>query len=102
MAQAVEALDNLIREGRSHGIMAENRLLRALLKKSRMKRETARKKRYLQHFKKAGPKHAMTYVEWQKKGESSTYFKGAGGKTRTVEAQLREAGIDPKRFKKKK
>lgn len=82
--------------------MAENRFLRALLKKSRMKKETARKKRYLQHFKRAGAKNAMTYVEWQKKGESSTYFKGAGGKARTVEAQLREAGIDPKRFKRKK
>lgn len=82
--------------------MAKSRLLGALLKKSRMKRETARKKRYLQHFKRAGAKNAMTYVEWQKKGESPTYFKGAGGKARTVEAQLREAGVDPKRFKKKK
>jgi len=82
--------------------MAKGGFIRALLKKSRMKKETARKKRYLQHFKRAGAKNAMTYVEWQKIGESPTYFKGAGGRARTVEAQLREAGVDPKRFKKKK
>lgn len=102
VAQAIDALDNLIKERLPKKIMPKkSRLLSALFKKSRMKKETARKKRYLQHYKKAGPKHAMTYVEWQKKGEQSTYFKGAGGKARTVEAQLREAGIDPKRFKKK-
>ena len=81
--------------------MAKSRLLGALLKKSRMKRETARKKRYLQHYKKAG-KHALTYAQWIKEGETSAYFKGAGGKKRTVEAQLREAGISPERFKRKR
>ena len=101
MAQAVEALNNLIREGRSN-VMAKGGILRALLKKSRRKKETARKKRYLRHYKEAGPKHAMTYAQWMKGGEESVYFKGAGGKKRTVEAQLREAGIDPKRFKRKK
>ena len=82
--------------------MAENRFLRALLKKSRMKNETARKKRYLKHYKQAGKQHAMTYVEWQKKGEQPTYFRGRGFRKKTVEAQLREAGISPERFKKKK
>ena len=82
--------------------MAKSRLLGALLKKHRAKKETARKKRYLQHYKKAGPKHAMTYAQWIKEGESPTYYKGAGGKARTVEAQLREAGIDSGRFKRKR
>ena len=100
MAKAVEALDNLIREERS-SVMAKGGLVRALFAKRRRRKETARKKRYLQHYKKAG-KHAMTYVQWMKEGEQPTYFKGAGGRARTVEAQLREAGIDPKRFKKKK
>ena len=81
--------------------MAKGGLLRALLKTSRMKKETARKKRYLEHYKKAG-KHAMTFVEWTKKGEQPTYFKGTGFKRKTVESQLREAGISPDRFKKKK
>jgi len=77
------------------------RILGALLKKSKAKKETARKKRYLQHYRKAG-KNALSYAQWIKKGEQSTYFKGAGGKQRTVEAQLREAGISPDRFKKKR
>lgn len=81
--------------------MAKGGLLGAFLKKGRMKRETARKKRYLQHYKKAG-KHALTYAQWVKEGESPTYYKGAGGRARTVEAQLREAGISPERFKRKK
>ena len=103
MAQAIEALDNLIKEGSPirNKKMAKGGIFGAFLKKSRMKRETARKKRYLQHYKKAG-KSAMTYAQWIKEGEASTYYKGAGGKRRTVEAQLREAGIDPKRFKRKK
>ena len=82
--------------------MAKSRLLGALLKKSRMKKETARKKRYLRHYKEAGPKHALSYAQWLKEGEESVYFKGAAGRKRTVEAQLREAGISPQRFKKKK
>ena len=81
--------------------MAKSRLLGALLKKSRMKKETARKKRYLEHYKKAGPESAMTYVEWMKKGEEPVYFKGIQ-KKKTVEAQLREAGVNPQRFKKKR
>lgn len=76
-------------------------LLHALFKKHRVRKETESKKRYLQHYKKAG-KNALTYVQWKKQGEQPTYFKGAGGKQRTVEAQLREAGIDPSRFKKKR
>lgn len=66
----------------------------------RMKKETASKKRYAEHYKKAGPKYAMTYAEWQKKGKEPVYFKGV--KKKTVEAQLREAGVSPKRFKRRK
>ncbi len=66
----------------------------------RMAKETAKKKRYAKHYKKAGPKHAMTYAEWSKKGEQPVYFKGV--RKGTAEAQLREAGISPKRFKRKK
>ena len=82
-------------------MMAKSKLLGALFAKRRRRKETERKKRYLQHYKKAG-KHALTYAQWIKEGETSTYFKGAGGKARTVEAQLREAGISPERFKRKK
>ena len=62
----------------------------------RMKKETAKKKRYAKHYAKAG-KYAMTYAQWEKKGEQPTYFKGAGGRRGTTEAQLREAGISPRR-----
>ena len=82
--------------------MAKGGILHALLKKHRAKKETASKKRYLQHYKKAGKHHAMTYAQWKKQGEEPVYFKGAGGKKRTVEAQLREAGVNPQRFKKRK
>lgn len=61
--------------------------------KQRMAKETASKKRYAEHYKKAGPKHAMTYAQWSKEGEKPTYFKGAGLRRKSVEAQLREAGI---------
>ncbi len=66
-----------------------------------MVKETAKKKRYLQHYKKAGKK-AMTYAEWMKKGEKPTYFKGVGLRGKSIEAQLREAGVSPARFKRKK
>ena len=82
--------------------MAKGGLLGRFLKKSRAKRETAKKKRYLKQYEKAGPKHAMTYAEWSKKGEQPTYFKGAGLRRKTVEARLQEAGISPERFKKNK
>ena len=65
----------------------------------RMKKETASKKAYAKHYAKAG-KHAMTYAQWQKEGSKPVYFKGV--RKGTVEAQLREAGISPKRFKRKK
>jgi hypothetical protein len=68
---------------------------------AKMKKETAQKKRYAEHYKKAGPKHAMTYAQWLKKGEEQVYFKGVGGRKKTVETQLREAGVSSKRFKKK-
>ncbi len=90
MAQAVEALDNLIREGRSK-VVAKRNIFRAILKHGKKARETRKKKRYLEHFKKAGPKNAMTYVEWMKKGESPVYFKGI--KKKSAEARMREAGL---------
>jgi len=40
----------------------------ALFKKRKRKKETARKKRYLKHFKKAKAS-AMTYSQWIKAGE---------------------------------
>ena len=99
MAQAVEALDNLVREGRSN-VVGRKGLIGALFAKRRRRKETERKKRYLEHYKKAG-KHAMTYVQWIKKGEQSTYFKGMP-KRKTAEARMREAGLTLKersRFK---
>jgi len=61
--------------------------------KQRMAKETASEKRYAEHYKKAGPKHAMTYAQWQKKGEKPTYFKGTGFRRPTTEARLREARV---------
>ncbi len=84
--------------------MTKRGLLRALLSKrsskSRMKKETASQKRYAKHYKKAGSR-ALTYAQWMDKGEKQNYFKGTGFRVGSVEARLREEGIDPKRFKKK-
>lgn len=52
------------------------------------------KKEYAKHYKKAG-RHAMTYAQWLKKGQEPVYFRGR--KKRSVEAQLREAGVTLKR-----
>lgn len=57
----------------------------------RMKKETAKKKRYAKHYKRAGPKYAMTYAQWSKEGEKQIYFKGAAFRKPTVEARLRES-----------
>lgn len=57
----------------------------------RMKKETASKKEYAKHYKKAGSRHAMTYAEWLKKGKQPVYFKGV--KKKSAEARMREAGI---------
>ena len=76
-------------------------IFRAVMRLGKKSRETRKKKRYLEHFKKAGPKNAMTYSEWSKKGEQSTYFKGLP-KRKTAEARMREAGMTLKersRFK---
>lgn len=79
------------------------RLKRAIKRRFRMearlKKEAARKKEYLKHYAKAGPAHAMTYAQWQKKGKKPAYFKGIEKKSE--EARLREAGIGPDRFKKR-
>uniref|UniRef100_A0A6M3JB09 Uncharacterized protein n=1 Tax=viral metagenome TaxID=1070528 RepID=A0A6M3JB09_9ZZZZ len=80
--------------------MAKSNLLRAIL--GTTKRDTEKKKRYLEHYKKAGPEHAMTYAQWLKEGEQPTYFKGPGLRSTTVEAQLRESKVDTSRFNKKK
>ncbi len=90
MTQAVEALNNLVRESGSK-VMAKRNIFRAILKHGKKARETRRKKRYLEHYKKAG-KHAMTYVQWMKKGEQPTYLKGLP-KRKTAEARMREAGL---------
>jgi len=74
----------------------KSKVQRRFRSEAKMKKETARKKRYAEHYAKAGLKHAMTYAEWLKKGEQPTYFKGIP-KRKTAEAQLREAGISSKR-----
>lgn len=97
MAQAIEALDNLIKEQlpTKSKKMGKRNIFRAILKHGKKARETRRKKRYLEHYKKAG-KHAMTYVEWMKKGEQSPYYKGLP-KRKTAEARMREAGMTLKK-----
>lgn len=59
----------------------------ALFKKRAMKKETARKKRYLEHFKKAKAT-SMTYGQWIKAGEG-----------RSPDVMLREMKARP--FKRK-
>lgn len=74
-----------------------------LFKTKKLKKETAKKKRYLKHYKKAGPKHAMSYAQWTKTGEKPVYFKNI--KRSSVESRLREAGLseaDVNKFRKKK
>lgn len=66
-------------------------------KLKKLKKDTARKRRYLKHFKKVGSKKAMTYGEWVKKGEKGVYFKGV--KKPTVESRLREAGLSEKELR---
>lgn len=61
--------------------------------KQRIAKETASKKEYAEHYKKAGPKHAMTYAEWLKKGKQPTYFKLKKLRRKTAEARMREARI---------
>ena len=73
-------------------------IFRAILKHGKKARETRRKKRYLEHYKKAG-KHAMTYSEWLKKGEQPTYFKGLL-RRKTAETRMLEAGMTLKEISK--
>lgn len=75
--------------------MAKRNIFRAILKHGKKARETRKKKRYLEHFKKAG-KHALTYAQWLKKGEQPTYFKGLP-KRKTAETRMREAGMTLKK-----
>ena len=65
--------------------MAKGDLIRAIMK---MKHSPAGKK-YLKSKKKK-----------KDEGKESVYFKGI--KRQTIESRLKEAGIDPQRFKKKK
>lgn len=67
----------------------------ALLKRTRMKKETARKKQYLEHFRKAKAS-ALTYAQWMKKGGSLGYVRGGAKSPATI---LREAKAKP--FKRK-
>ena len=76
-------------------------ILHALFKKRRMKKETESKERYLKHYKTAGPKHAMTYAQWKKEGEEHLYYKLPRLRRKSVEARLRESGVNPERFRKK-
>ena len=78
MAQAIEALNNLIREGRSN-VMAKDKIIRALL---RIKHSPAGKK----------------YLAKKKKRTQPAYFKGV--KRPTTETQLRAAKMDEKTIKK--
>lgn len=59
----------------------------AILKRTRMKKETAKKKEYLKHFKRAKAS-SMTYVQWTK----------AGGK-KSPDVMLREIKAKPFRRK---
>lgn len=59
----------------------------AILKRTRIKKETARKKQYLKHFRKAKAS-AMTYSQWMK-----------AGKGRSPDVALRE--MKPRPFKRK-
>ena len=68
--------------------------LRRSRKTKLLEKETAKKKEYLKHYKKAG-RHAMTYAQWLKKGKESVYI----GKRKSAEARMREAGMTLKRKK---
>lgn len=75
-----------------------------LFRTRKLKKETAKKKRYLKHFKAAGVKHAMTYGEWMKKGETHSYFKVPALRRKSMEARMRESGMtanDRKKFERK-
>ena len=88
MAQAIEALDNLIREGKSKRMAKMTGLIKTIM----LKRKTAKKKNilaeWLKHRKKAG-KHAMGLAQWKKEGRMPTYFKGMQ-KRKSPDAILRE------------
>ena len=69
----------------------KGKIKRRFRAEQKIKKDVANKKRYAEHYEKAGPKHAMTYAQWQKEGEEPVYFKGV--RKKSVEAQLREAKI---------
>lgn len=69
--------------------------LRRSRKTKLLEKDTAKKKEYLKHYKKAGKHQAMTYAQWLKKGKESVYF----GKRKSPEARMREAGMTLKRKK---
>lgn len=80
------------------------KLFKRVFKIRAMKKKTERMKRYLKHFKAAGPEHAMTWGEWQKKGETHAYFKAPALRRKSIEAQMRESGMtdkDRKKFERK-
>jgi len=54
------------------------------------------KKEYAKHYAAAG-RQAMTYAQWLKKGREPVYFRNIK-KKKTVEAQLREAGVTSTRI----
>lgn len=68
--------------------------LRRSRKTKKLEADVQLKKQYAKHYAAAG-KHALTYAQWLKKGRSPVYFRGR--KKKSVEAQLREAGVTLKR-----
>jgi len=76
------------------------RLRRSSRKTKKLEKETAKKRRYLEHYKKAGPHHAFTFAQWLEKGEQPVYFKGI--RQPTAEAKLRESRVTLKRSRRGK
>jgi len=71
--------------------------LRRSRKTKLLEKETAKKKEYAKHYKKAGKHHAFSYAQWLEKGREPVYFRGISKPT--VEAQMREARTTLKRKK---
>ena len=71
--------------------------LRRSRKTKILEKETARKREYLKHYKKAGPEYAFSYAQWLEKGREPVYFRGISKPT--IEAQMREARVTLKRKK---
>ena len=71
--------------------------LRRSRKTKKLMADVKLKQEYAKHYKKAG-RHALTYAQWLRKGREVVYFRGR--KKKSIEAQLREAGVTLKRSRK--